>query len=114
MVTIRDETLFTHAQYKDSYLLDRKTGKILAIMNKGYNCTRFTVSEPYLLGANMDIWDLSRGGFDLVSTGPAVDVLLCVGASASNGRIYFTANGGGLQAAACCGEEASRFKAPWE
>ena len=114
VVTIRDDTLFTHAQYKDSYLLDRKTGKIKAIMNKGYNCTRFTVSEPYLLGANLDCWDLSKGGFDLVSTGPAVDVLLCVGACASNGRIYFTANGGGLEAAMCCGAEASAFRAPWE
>ena len=109
VVTIRDDTLFTHAQYKDSYLLDRKTGKVLATMNKGYFCTRFTVSEPYLLAPNMDLWDLSKGGFDLVSSGPAVDVLMCVGAFASNGRIYFTANGGGLQAAALCGKEAEKF-----
>ena len=39
------------------------------------------------------IQEMPDMGYNLVSTGPAVDVLLCVGASASNGRIYFTANG---------------------
>jgi outer membrane protein assembly factor BamB len=97
VVTIRDDTLFTHAQYMESYLLDRHTGAILDTFRKGYRCTRFTVAEPYLLGANMDAYDPSRG-FALVSTGPAVDVLLCVGACVSNGRIFFTANGSGLQA----------------
>jgi len=114
VIAIRDKTLFTHAQYKESYLLDRGTGKILTTLEEGYRCTRFTVSEPYLLGANMDIYDLSRGGFSLVSTGPAVDVLLCVGANVSNGRIFFTANGGGLQACQVCGDEAASFVAPWE
>ncbi len=97
VVTVRDRTLFTHAQYMESYLLDRKTGAILNTFRKGYRCTRFTVAEPYLLGANMDVYDPDRD-FALVSTGPAVDVLVCVGACASNGRIFFTANGSGLQA----------------
>jgi len=113
VITIREDTLFTHAQYKDSYLLDRKTGKILSTMNKGYFCTRFTVSEPYLLGANMDIMDPSRE-FALVSTGPALDVIYCVGGAVSNGRIFFTANGGALQASVLCGEEAKAWSAPWE
>ena len=118
VITIRDDTLFTHAQYEDSYLLDRKTGAILATMTRGYFCTRFTVSEPYLLGANMDIYELEGGtgesAFNLVSTGPALDVILCVGAAASNGRIFFSANGGALQASLLCGEEAARYRAPWE
>ena len=97
VVTVRDDTLFTHAQYMESYLLDRHTGKILDTYRGGYRCTRFTVAEPYLLGANMDTYDLSRD-FELVSTGPAIDVLLCVGAFASNGRVFFTGNGSGLQA----------------
>ena len=113
IITIRDKTLFTHAQYSQSYLLDRDTGKILATFQKGYRCTRFTVSEPYLLGANMDIYDPSRN-FSLVSTGPAVDVLLCVGAQVSNGRIFFTANGGGLQVSLAYGDEAAAFVAPYE
>jgi outer membrane protein assembly factor BamB len=104
-VTVRDETLFTHAQYKESYLLDRHTGRLRASYAKGYYCTRFTVSEPYLLGANMDLYDLSRD-CALVSTGPGIDVLVCVGAIASNGRIFYTANGSGLQASMVCGREA--------
>ena len=110
-VTIRDDTLFTHAQYTESYLLDRPTGKIRATYGKGYRCTRFTVSEPYILGANMDIYDLSRN-FALVSTGPAIDVLLCVGAIASNGRIFFTANGSGLQASMVWGAAAAELPPP--
>lgn len=113
VITIREDTLFTHAQYRESYLLDRKTGKILKRLDKGYRCTRFAVSEPYLLGANLDIYDLSRD-FSLVSTGPTLDVLLCVGAINSNGRIFFTTNGGGLQASLAYAEEASSFVAPWE
>ncbi len=113
VVTVRDDTLFTHAQYMESYLLDRHTGKILETFRKGYRCTRFTVSEPYLLGANMDIFDL-KDNFRLVSTGPALDVLLCVGPVASNGRLFFTTNGGGLQASQVCGEEAVSFRAPWD
>jgi len=113
VITIRDDTLFTHAQYEDSYLLDRKTGAILSSMNKGYFCTRFTVSEPFLLAANMDIWEPDRD-FTLVSTGPALDVIPCVGAAASNGRLFFTANGGALQASLVCGEEAKAWSAPWE
>jgi outer membrane protein assembly factor BamB len=106
VVTVRDNTLFTHAQYRKSYLLSRESGKILKTMEKGYRCTRFTVSEPYLLGANLDMYDLSDG-FSLVSTGPAVDVLLCVGATVSNGRVFFTTNGGGLQVSLCYGDEAA-------
>jgi len=113
VVTVRDDTLFTHAQYRESYLLDRRTGKILDTFRKGYNCTRFTVSEPYLLGANMDVYDLKKS-FRLISTGPALDVLLCVGPITSNGRLFFTTNGGGLQASQVCGEEAASFMAPWE
>lgn len=111
VVTIRDDTLFVHAQYRKSYLLSRDAGKILATMERGYRCTRFTVSEPYLLGANLDFYELSKG-FSLASTGPAVDVLLCVGGTVSNGRVFFTANGGGLQVSLCYGEEAAAFGPP--
>jgi outer membrane protein assembly factor BamB len=113
VITIRDDTLFTHAQYQQSYLLDRHTGKVLETYTKGYRCTRFTVSEPYLLGANMDLYDFSRD-FELATSGPALDVLLCVGAQASGGRLFFTTNGGGLQASQLWGGEAESFVAPWE
>lgn len=106
VITVRDDTLFTHAQYQQSYLLDRATGKVLGTFTRGYRCTRFTVSEPYLLGANMDVYDLAGGEFRLVSTGPATDVLLCVGAQVSNGRMFFTTNGAGLQSSHVWGEEA--------
>jgi outer membrane protein assembly factor BamB len=106
VITVRDDTLFTHAQYQESYLLERSTGKILRTFTRGYRCTRFTVSEPYLLGANMDVYDLRGDEFRLVSTGPATDVLLCVGAQVSNGRMFFTTNGAGLQSSHVWGEEA--------
>jgi outer membrane protein assembly factor BamB len=110
-VTIRADTLFTHAQYQESYFLDRHTGAVLHTMKKGYRCTRFTVSEPFLLGANLDLYDLA-GDVTLIASGPAIDVLLCVGAVASNGRIFFTANGSGLQASLVWGAEAERLGSP--
>ncbi|MBM3333164.1 PQQ-binding-like beta-propeller repeat protein [Candidatus Sumerlaeota bacterium] len=106
VITIGEKFLFTHAQYKNSYLLDKETGKIISTLNKGYNCTRFTLSEPYLLGPNLEVFDLNKGA--LISSGPQIDVLECIGSIASNGRIFFTTNGGGMQASVAYGTEAGQ------
>ena len=60
-------------------------------------CCRFTLSEPYLLGANMDLIDLSDGN-KLVWTGPALEPRECLGSVVSNGRLFYTAQASGLQA----------------
>ncbi|KPK68772.1 MAG: hypothetical protein AMJ84_10620 [Acidithiobacillales bacterium SM23_46] len=113
VVTVGEKFLFAHSQYENAYLLDKDTGKLLTRLTKGYNCTRFTLSGPYLLGPNMDIYDLSDG-VRLISSGPQVDVLVCVGAFVSNGRIFYTANGGGLQLSLFCGTEAVSAGVPPE
>jgi len=97
VVTVTDQFLFAHAQYRNAYLLDKATGKIVATLAKGYRCSRFTYSEPYLVGPNFDLFTLSPAPA-LVSSGPQFDVLMCVGAFASNGRLFLTTNGSGLQA----------------
>ena len=51
VVTIGPQSLFVHAQYKDSYLLDKETGKILATLAHGYKCTRFTLFRLLPAGA---------------------------------------------------------------
>ncbi|NQT17171.1 MAG: PQQ-binding-like beta-propeller repeat protein [Planctomycetes bacterium] len=112
-VTIGRRFLFTHAQYVNGYLLDKENGKILSTLTKGYRCTRFTLSEPYLLGPNLTLFDLSHEN-KLVSCGPALDVLECIGAIASNGRIFATTNSGGLQASLLCGPEAVSSTPPWQ
>ena len=78
VITVGDRFLFTNASGKDGHVLDRATGKILSRFNFGYACTRFTLSEPYVLGSNMDLIDLSDGN-RLVATGPAIDSRECVG-----------------------------------
>jgi len=106
VVTIGRKFLFTHASTgKPSYLIDKDTGKILSVFDKGYACTRFTLSGPYLIGANMDMIDTSNGN-KLVSSGPCVDVRECVGAVVSNGRIFYTSQGSGLQVSQVCGGDA--------
>lgn len=97
VITIADKFLFTHAQYRNAYLLDKATGKVLTTLAKGYRCSRFTYCEPYLVGPNFDLFDLSRSP-SLVSSGPQLDVLMCVGAFASGGNLFLTTNGSGLQA----------------
>ena len=109
VITIGDEFLFTHAQYKNGYILDKKTGKILSTLAKGYRCTRFTLCEPYLVGPNMTMFDLSDKN-RLIASGPVADVLLCVGAFISNGRLFYTTNGGGTQLSFAYGEEAAKMK----
>jgi outer membrane protein assembly factor BamB len=110
-VTIGEKFLFTHVQYQHSYLLAKDTGKILATYTNNYKCTRFTLAEPYLLGSNLDVRDLSNGD-KLVSSGPALDPSECVSAIPSNGRLFYTGQGGGLQCSLVCGEEAATFLAP--
>ncbi len=112
VVTVGDDFLFTHAQYENGYLIDKQDGKILSTLTERYRCTRFTHSAPYLLGPNLTLFDLSEGN-KLVSCGPAIDVLECIGAIASNGRIFATTNGGGLQASLTCGREAGET-GPWQ
>ena len=109
VITVGQKFLFTHAQYKHGYIIDKKTGKILSTLAKGYRCTRFTLCEPYLVGPNMTMFDLSDQN-RLVASGPAADVLLCVGAFISNGRLFYTTNGGGTQLSYTYGAEAANLE----
>ena len=114
VVTIGPRFVFVHAQYKKGYLLDKDTGKISKTLVEGYKCTRFTFSEPFLIGSNMDLIDLSNvDDVKLASTGPRLDPSECVGAVVSNGRLFYTGHGGGLQASQVYGEEAASLEAPW-
>jgi outer membrane protein assembly factor BamB len=112
VVTIGDDALFTHHQYQHGTLFDRATGRKLCDLAQGYYCTRFSMCGKYLLGSNMDVIDTADNN-RLVSSGPAVDVILCTGAHVSNGRLFFTANGGGLQLSMAYGEEAKQPHPPW-
>jgi outer membrane protein assembly factor BamB len=108
VVSIGPQWLFAHAQYKDSYLLDKQTGKIRGTLAHGYKCTRFTFSGSCLLGPAMDVYELSgNAGAELLSTGPRMDPSECIGACVSNGRIFYTGHGAGLQASAIYGDEAA-------
>jgi outer membrane protein assembly factor BamB len=112
-VTLGEKFLFAHVQYQHSYLLAPDTGKILRTYTNGYKCTRFTLSGPYLLGSNLDVRDLSANDH-LISSGPALDPSECVGAIPSNGRLFYTGQGGGLQCSLVGGDEAAAFPAPWQ
>ena len=79
--------IFAYAYGGDSFLLDKNTGKVLSKFNYHYACTRFTLSEPYLIGCNVDMIDAANG-FNLVSIVPALDVRECVGVTVSNGRFF--------------------------
>ena len=112
-VSVSDKFLFAHVQYQHSYLLAPDTGKILCAYTNGYKCTRFTLSGQYLLGSNLDVRDLSAND-KLISSGPALDPSECVGAIPSNGRLFYTGQGGGLQCSLVGGDEAAMFPAPWQ
>jgi len=112
VVTVGKDFLFTHGSTgKPSYLIDKATGKILSVFDRGYACTRFTLSEPYLLGSNMDMIDTSDGN-KVVSSGPPIDARECVGAVVSNGRLFYTAQANGLQISMVYGAEAASVAAP--
>jgi len=107
VVTIGSKFLFVHAQYQNGFLLDKATGKILKTLTQGYKCTRFTLSEPYLFGSNMDVYDLSDiNNIKLISTGPRIDPSECVGSLISNGRLFYSCHAGSLQVCELWGTEA--------
>jgi len=111
-VGIGSKFLLAHVQYRHTYLLAPETGKILSVYTNNYKCTRFTLSDPYLLGSNLDVHDLSAGD-TLVSSGPALDPSECVASIPSNGRLYYTGQGGGLQACLVGADEGASVLTPW-
>ncbi len=114
VVTIGRDFVFVHGSTgQPSFLIDKESGKILSSFDMRYACTRFTLSEPYLLGSNMDIIDTSNGN-KVVSSGPCVDARECVGAVVSNGRIFYTSQANGLQLSQVCGREAISFDPVWQ
>lgn len=112
VVTVGEKIVFAYAYGGQSYVIDKENGKILSKFNKGYACTRYTLSEPYIVGCNMDLIDIVNGN-KLVSTGPCVDARECVGAAVSNGRIFYTSQASGLQASQVVGAEAVSSETPW-
>jgi outer membrane protein assembly factor BamB len=113
VITVGEKYIFSNASNQGGRLFDRETGKIIAHFDLKYACTRFTVSEPYLLGTNMDMLDLSNN-FKLMWTGPAIDSRECLGSVASNGRIFYISQASGMEASLVAGEEAKSLRAVWE
>jgi len=113
VITIGDDFIFSNASGRDGHVFELKTGKIVSRFNKGYACTRFTCTGTFVMGANMDMIDLSQDG-RLVSTGPCIDSRECVGSSVSNGRVFYTSQASGLQVSLTGGSEAARTRYPWQ
>lgn len=113
VVTVGERFIFSNALRGKGNVFDRQTGKIVSSIGHNYACCRFTLSEPYVLGANMDMIDLSDHG-KLVSTGPAVDSRECLGAVVSNGRIFYTSQASGFVVSQTYGPESQQLPAVWE
>ncbi len=113
VVTVGERFIFSNALRGRGNVFDRQTGKVVGSIGHNYACCRFTLSEPYVLGANMDMIDLSDNG-KLVSTGPAIDSRECLGAVVSNGRIFYTSQASGFVVSQTFGEESKKLPAVWE
>lgn len=113
VVTVGKRFVFSNALRGKGNVFDRESGKVVSSIGHNYACCRFTLSEPYVLGANMDMIDLSKNG-ELVSTGPAIDSRECLGAVVSNGRIFYTSQASGFVVSQTYGEASKRLPAVWE
>jgi outer membrane protein assembly factor BamB len=113
VVTVGPRFIFSNALRGRGNVFDRQTGRVIGSVGHNYACCRFTLSEPYVLGANMDMIDLSNDG-QLVSTGPAIDSRECLGAVVSNGRIFYASQASGIVVSQTYGDEAQRVPAVWE
>lgn len=113
VVTVGERFIFSNALRGRGNVFDRETGKVIGTVGHNYACCRFTLSEPYVLGANMDMIDLSQDG-KLVSTGPAIDSRECLGAVVSNGRIFYASQASGFLVSQTYGKESAGLPAVWE
>ncbi len=113
VVTVGEQFVFSNALRGKGNVFDRSTGKVTSSIGHNYACCRFTLSEPYVLGANMDMIDLSNDG-KLVSTGPAIDSRECLGAVVSNGRIFYMSQASGLVVSQTYGQEAKAVPPVWK
>ncbi|HUQ70876.1 MAG TPA: PQQ-binding-like beta-propeller repeat protein, partial [Planctomycetaceae bacterium] len=113
VVSVGEQFIFSNALRGRGNVFDRDTGKVVGGVGHNYACCRFTLSEPYILGANMDMIDLSADS-KLVSTGPAIDSRECLGAVVSNGRIFYTSQASGFVVSQTFGELSKSLPAVWE
>jgi len=113
VVTVGEQFIFSNALRGKGNVFDRQTGKVIGSILTNYACCRFTLSEPYVLGANMDMIDLSEDG-KLVSTGPAIDSRECLGAVVSNGRIFYTSQASGFVVSQTYGPASADLPAVWQ
>jgi outer membrane protein assembly factor BamB len=113
VVTVGEHYIFSNALRGKGNVFDRDTGKVVFSILTNYACCRFTMSEPFVLGANMDMIDLSKNG-KLVSTGPAIDSRECLGAVVSNGRIFYMSQASGFVVSQTYGPESAKLPAAWE
>lgn len=113
VVTVGEKFIFSNALRGKGNVFDRVTGDVVSSIGHNYACCRFTLSEPYVLGANMDMIDLSDNG-KLVSTGPAIDSRECLGAVVSNGRIFYTSQASGFVVSQTYGPASRDLPAVWE
>jgi outer membrane protein assembly factor BamB len=113
VVTVGEKFIFSNALRGKGNIFDRQTGKVIGSIGHNYACCRFTLSEPYVLGANMDMIDLSDNG-KLVSTGPAIDSRECLGAVVSNGRIFYMSQASGFVVSQTYGQASEKLPAVWQ
>ncbi len=113
VVTVGERYIFSNALRGKGNVFDRDTGKVVFSILTNYACCRFTMSEPFILGANMDMIDLSKEG-KLVSTGPAIDSRECLGAVVSNGRIFYASQASGFVVSQTYGPESANLPPAWE
>ncbi|MFK8110624.1 MAG: PQQ-binding-like beta-propeller repeat protein [Rubripirellula sp.] len=113
VVTVGKQFIFSNALRGKGNIFDQETGKVTGSIGHNYACCRFTLSEPYVLGANMDMIDLSADG-KLVSTGPAIDSRECLGAVVSNGRIFYMSQASGFVVSQTFGEQSKHLPAVWQ
>ena len=113
VVTVGERFIFASALRGRGNIFDRQTGRVTSSIGHNYACCRFTLSEPYVLGANMDMIDLSDSG-KLVSTGPAIDSRECLGAVVSNGRIFYMSQASGFVVSQTFGPASKNLPAVWD
>src|SRR4026207_399241 len=60
VVTVGQRFIFSNALRGRGNVFDRETGKVVGGVDHNYACCRFTMSGQFILGAHIDMIDLSQ------------------------------------------------------
>ncbi|MFH1759807.1 MAG: PQQ-binding-like beta-propeller repeat protein [bacterium] len=112
--TIGSDFILIHSQKSQAYVIDIGTGRTRFNFAGSYHCMPFAVTTGYMFACNLDAFEGTANSTKIVFSAGRIDPSQCASPIISNGRLFYTGHGGGMQLSFVSGQEASNHSYAWE